>query len=390
MDDKKITAVTAIIGSVVAVCTFLWGTGVLKNPEPPVVTTVETVQQMEENGDSTDSRNETISSDHTLTVTLDASGGSLSPTSIQVSYGGSYGAIPTPTRPGYSFAGWSTAKSGGPTIDGSTNVSSSYNHTLYAQWSVNSVTVSLDANGGSVSPSSVTVAYGDTYGTLPTPSRSGYNFTGWYTAASGGTKIDGNSTVSNASNHTLYAHWEEVIPSELSYYCAPSSLGSDIHKPIVSIEGDLYQFPCPVRAFLKNGWTGNDLDDIEDNTYSFGLTLYRNGKTLFLGNVSNPLAESTTVRNCVVEGIILYSDPINAQNSSINIYLPNNITLGSSREYIMSVLPSDFEEITDSYGRVVYRYTIYNNIGNYIGDTVITMDQTNSYVVGIGVTHLYN
>ena len=73
MDDKKITAVTAIIGSVVAVCTFLWGTGVLKNPEPPVVTTVETVQQMEENGDSTDSRNETISSDHTLTVSLDAS-----------------------------------------------------------------------------------------------------------------------------------------------------------------------------------------------------------------------------------------------------------------------------------------------------------------------------
>lgn len=132
------------------------------------------------------------------------------------------------------------------------------------------------------------------------------------------------------------------------------------------------------------------MDDIEDNTYSFSLTLTRNGKTLHLGNVSNHWTESTTVRNCVVEGIIVDNNSNDAWNSSIIIYLPNNITIGSSREYVMSVLPREFKEDTDAHGRVFYRYTIYNYTGNYIGDTIITMDQTNSYVVGIDVTRIYN
>ena len=98
------------------------------------------------------------------------------------------------------------------------------------------------------------------------------------------------------------------------------------------------------------------------------------------------MSVSSTFRNCVVEGIIVDD----GWNSSINICLPNNITIGSSREYVMSVLPSDFKKETDAYGRVFYRYTIYNNDGRYIGDTSITMDQTNSYVVGINVTHFYD
>lgn len=40
---------------------------------------------------------------------------------------------------------------------------------------------------------------------LPEPSRSGYNFDGWYTAASGGSKITSTSTIS--SSQTIYAHW---------------------------------------------------------------------------------------------------------------------------------------------------------------------------------------
>gem|GEM_PF-5888443 len=52
------------------------------------------------------------------------------------------------------------------------------------------VIVMYNANGGNVSPSSQTVTQGSNV-TLPTPSRTGYNFNGWYTAASGGTKAGG-------------------------------------------------------------------------------------------------------------------------------------------------------------------------------------------------------
>ena len=42
---------------------------------------------------------------------------------------------------------------------------------------------------------------------LPTPTRTGYTFNGWYTAASGGTKKTSTTTVNITSNQTLYAHW---------------------------------------------------------------------------------------------------------------------------------------------------------------------------------------
>lgn len=42
--------------------------------------------------------------------------------------------------------------------------------------------------------------------TLPTPTRSGYNFLGWYTASSGGTQVG--NTYTPTENVTLYAHWE--------------------------------------------------------------------------------------------------------------------------------------------------------------------------------------
>ncbi|MBQ9851339.1 MAG: S-layer homology domain-containing protein [Ruminiclostridium sp.] len=60
-----------------------------------------------------------------------------------------------------------------------------------------------------------TVKSGSTYGTLPTISRDGYTFDGWYTTATGGTKVTSSTKVTNSSNHTLYAHWtkHQVTPT---------------------------------------------------------------------------------------------------------------------------------------------------------------------------------
>ena len=68
-------------------------------------------------------------------------------------------------------------------------------------------TITWNANGGSVSPA--TSEYdGATAVSLPTPTRTGYNFDGWYTAASGGTKINDIGTTTKPTNNvTYYAHW---------------------------------------------------------------------------------------------------------------------------------------------------------------------------------------
>lgn len=70
--------------------------------------------------------------------------------------------------------------------------------------------VTFDVNGGTSIDENIIVAYGEEYGSLPTPIRSGYGFAGWYTAKSGGTRITSDTIVDIADNHTLYAHWANL------------------------------------------------------------------------------------------------------------------------------------------------------------------------------------
>ena len=175
-----------------------------------------------------------------ITVTVDASGGTIPTTSgwtvasggatatKQVTYDSAYGTLPTPTksRVGYTvtFKGWFTASSGGNKVEETTTVTNESDHTLYAQWeeTANSYTVTVDACGGEITfPSNSgwgssieknsafrSIQYGSAYNLPTTVTKSGYTFLGWYTAETGGSKVESSGTMLTASNHTLYAHWE--------------------------------------------------------------------------------------------------------------------------------------------------------------------------------------
>lgn len=67
------------------------------------------------------------------------------------------------------------------------------------------VTVTYNANGGTCSQATTKLYQGNTFGTLPTPTRDYYTFNGWYTAASGGSKVTSTTKVTGAQ--TLYAQW---------------------------------------------------------------------------------------------------------------------------------------------------------------------------------------
>lgn len=76
------------------------------------------------------------------------------------------------------------------------------------QWSfVQEFTVNFDANGGKTSTTSKKVITTKKYGELPTPTKEGYNFNGWYTDKTAGSKITADTTVNISANQTLYAHW---------------------------------------------------------------------------------------------------------------------------------------------------------------------------------------
>ena len=57
------------------------------------------------------------------------------------------------------------------------------------------------------------VTYNEPYGnpglSLPIPTRTNYDFIGWFTQANGGVQVIDSTIVTNPNEHTLYAHWSE-------------------------------------------------------------------------------------------------------------------------------------------------------------------------------------
>lgn len=160
----------------------------------------------------------------TYPVTFNPNGGRVSQASKVVTIGSTYGTLPTPTRTGYSFDGWYTKEIGGTNVTETTTVGTNPPATLYAHWTAKKYLVTLNANGGKidttsgqVSTKSYTATYGSKYNFLPRPIRTGgYNFDGWYTDQTNGTKVDSDTTVTTAKDHILYAHWS-LIPAKAPY-----------------------------------------------------------------------------------------------------------------------------------------------------------------------------
>ena len=123
-----------------------------------------------------------------------------------------------PTKAGSIFDGWVVTGTN-TVLSGSILSIGLDSTTITATWQMSAYRVSYDANGGTVNPTYKDMSYFDTvYGTLTTPTKSGYLFKGWYTQAEGGTEVTSTTTITNFTGHTLYAHWE-IKPYTINYNC---------------------------------------------------------------------------------------------------------------------------------------------------------------------------
>ena len=219
-----------------------------------------------------------------IIVSLDANGGTLSDTSKSVRYGQTYGTFPSPSRDNYGFDGWYTEKEGGIKITEDSVVQALANQTLYAHWTPNQVTLIFDPNGGTVSPPSKTLSYGDTYGDMPAPKRDNYKFGGWFTAASGGSEVSASTKVTSSANITIYAHW---TPNQVTLFFNPN--GGTVSPSSKTLSyGDVYG-NLPTAATTKkdycnfDGWYtkasgGDSVNSQTKVASSDNITLYAHWK----------------------------------------------------------------------------------------------------------------
>ena len=112
--------------------------------------------------------------------------------------------------------------------------------------------VSLLKYGSSYSKS---YTYGAKLGTLPSASRNGYTFNGWFTSPSGGSKITTTTTVPS-NNVTYYAQWTPINYS-ISYNLNGGSVSGN--PTSYNIESSAITLKNPTRSgYIFTGWTGSN------------------------------------------------------------------------------------------------------------------------------------
>ena len=119
-------------------------------------------------------------------------------------------------RDGHVFAGWNTKADGTGTTYaiGSKFLMPQGGATLYAKWDQSQYALNYSANGGTGAPAGASYDAGATVTVSSTqPTRDGFNFAGWNTAAngSGETRTAGATFTMPAASQTLYAQWTAIV-----------------------------------------------------------------------------------------------------------------------------------------------------------------------------------
>ena len=199
----------------------------------------------------------------TYNITYDLAGGSLpagmsNPSTYNV--GGQDITLINPNKTGYTFVGWTGSGLTVPVLNVTITGASYGDKAFTANYTANDYTVTFNANGGNVNPSSKSVTFDSTYGTLPTPTRSGYSFDGWYL---NNNLVEASTTVSTADNHTLTAEWT-AITSTITFNPNGGTLpqGAPTEKD-VTYDETFGEMPTPERE----GYTFGGWEDPQGNVY---------------------------------------------------------------------------------------------------------------------------
>ena len=121
-------------------------------------------------------------------LTLNANGGEVSPTKVQVVERRVVGVLPTPIREGHTFNGWFDKEENGNQVTESTIINE--DKEIYAYWNKNIYELSVNPNEGTwegyTSEQRYNIGYKETK-EIANPTRIGYHFTNWTLTGSGST-----------------------------------------------------------------------------------------------------------------------------------------------------------------------------------------------------------
>ncbi len=158
--------------------------------------------------------------------------------------------LPTPTRTGYTFLGWTGEGITTPQPNVTIPKGSTGDKTYIENWELTEYNITMDLSGGS-GQEKVVYTMTDEDFELPTPTRNGYEFVGWtgegITTPQTNVKIPKGST----GNKAYTANWQVI-----EYTITLDTNGGPVVSPIKYTVEDLFTLPYILRpGYEFAGWT---------------------------------------------------------------------------------------------------------------------------------------
>ncbi len=153
--------------------------------------------------------------------------------------------LTNPTKTGYEFLGWTYEDATEPTL--SVTVSNKVGALNFvANFKANTYTITLDANGGSLTNNTIEVEYDGEF-ELPTPTHATLNFSGWYY----NNALVEDGTFTHLKSITLVAKWHDGEMLTITF----DSNGGTAVAPVTVAQGELISPPTTTRFCHRfNGW----------------------------------------------------------------------------------------------------------------------------------------
>ena len=271
----------------------------------------------------------------------------------------------------------------------STKVTTPSDHKLVANWTANTYSVTFNPNGGSVSTTTKNVTYGSTYGDLPTPTRTGYTFNGWYN------KIYNNtfslSSSNDAWNYTSVissglkpgvTYWINIDKAELTSGTATEfttflydfTSSKDLYRIEKSFGTNVnYGIPVPsnidtshdIRILVYSGYAGNTNNNATKYT---NYSIYGTNKTI------NTKYTSTSVVETPANQELIASWTQNTYSVTLNV---TNGT-GSSTKTVVHGNSATFTGISPNSGYSSSNPTVSCTGGTLSGTTLTVKNVTSA------------
>ena len=358
------------------------------------------------------------------TVTFDSNGGTPTPQPQTVKEGDRVSKPADPASEGYDFVGWAKSTNASSALWDFETETVNSDMTLYARWAITSHLVTFDSDGGTAVPSQ-NIAHGGRATKPADPTRSGYEFDGWFNATS-----EWDFSTAITVSITLKARWTAVhtvtFDSDGGSSVASQSVrnGNTATKPEPDPTRDGYEFdgwfngetewnfstPVTVSITLKAKWTAAHVVTFDsDGGSTVPFQIVRNGATvtkpadptktiasgLYLGTLSNDYNYTFTGW---YNGETLWDFNNNTVTASITLKAKWSIAVNPTR--IESVLPNDIS------GAVTYvnansnsgeEYTLLIGVNVTAGVQTLNAANAKLTIIGIGAertitrsTYTYN